>query len=207
MEQMLVNVGQDLFCGGGAISSCSSLGVGIAYQVLAVISYMLGLIIMFQSLVRLSRAAQFSGGFSPTQSLYTGPLVGMLVAGAFIALPSTWNTFNVTLFQSSDFSVLSYKGVGSAFGGGASPMAFGPMWNDMIQVVIMIIQFVGWIAFVRGILMLKRAAEGSGQASFGTAITHIIGGIMASNIVSLVNVLQQTMCRGSGDLECLMKVT
>jgi hypothetical protein len=213
MEQMLVNIGTDLFgagavgCTGAAPTGCGGLGNGIAYIVLAVICYILGLVIMFQSLVRLSRASQFSGGFSPTQSLYAGPFAGMLVSAALIGLPSTWETINMTLFDgTAATSVLAYKEVGSAFGGGVTPMAFSPLWNQAVNVLILVVQFVGWIAFVRGILMLKRAAEGSGQASFGTAITHIVGGVLASNIVAFVDVLQQTLCRGGSDLQCLIKV-
>lgn len=208
MENMLINIGTDLF-GSGAVNGdagrlASGSSTGIAYWALAAFSYVLGLVVMVQSLVRLSRASQFSGGFSPTQSLYAGPLVGFLVAGALVQLPETWMTINETLFVGAGNSgVLTYKAVGNVANGYGVP-AFSALQNKAVRVLVLIIQFVGWIAFIRGILMLKRAAEG-GQASWGTAITHIVGGVLSSNVVAFVNVIQETVCRGTGNPQCLVE--
>ena len=185
-----------------------NLGGGMAFTVLAVFCYIIGILIMFQSLVRLSRASQFSGGFSPTQSLYAGPLVGFIIAGALIGLPDTWRAFNATIFEGdAATSILAYKGV--AFNSltlgsnnlGVTDIA-NATFDKFVAVIVLIIQFIGWIAFVRGLLMIKRAAEGSGQASYGTAVTHILGGILAANLIAFIDLLQQTMCGNA----CLVNV-
>ncbi|MEM6902587.1 MAG: hypothetical protein AAF556_05050 [Pseudomonadota bacterium] len=191
MDDAIINIGQAMFgdaavdgsCTGG---NCGSIGDGIFFTLLAAFCYIMGLCLMVQALVRLSRASQFSGGFSPTQSLYAGPIAGFLVAGLLIGFPGTFMTVNETIFiNTGRNSIMSYRGLGDAFSAGGSVVAFADKWNQVVIVLILIVQFVGWVAFVRGILMLKRAAEGSGQASYGTAITHIIGGVMAANCIAL----------------------
>jgi intracellular multiplication protein IcmC len=194
LEDAIINLGTDLF-GADAVAGTSGGLVGPAFFVLSVICYILGLVIMFQSLVRLSRASQFSGGFSPTQSLYAGPLVGFIIAGALIGLPDTWRAFNETIFTGTGATnILAYDGVAFASVVGVPiPSNF----DLFMTVLVLIVQFIGWIAFVRGLLMIKRAAEGSGQASYGTAITHIFGGVLAANLIATVDMIQQTLCRSA----------
>lgn len=208
LEQAVTNLGIELF-GANAVSLGSNADLGgPAFFVLSVICYILGLMIMFQSLVRLSRASQFSGGFSPTQSLYAGPMVGFVIAGALIGLPDTWRAFNTTIFEgTAATNILSYDGVAfSTISGNVGNIGFsitaGATFDAFMAVLVLLIQFIGWIAFVRGLLMIKRAAEGSGQASYGTAITHILGGILSANLIATVDVLQQTMCNSA----CIVNV-
>ncbi|MBV6632834.1 MAG: hypothetical protein KI792_07360 [Alphaproteobacteria bacterium] len=205
MDEAIIRFGEALF-GSDAVSTRNdgTFGDGIAFILVAAFCYIVGLLIMVQSLVRLSRASQFSGGFSPTQSLYAGPIVGFLVAGLLIGLPGTFQTVNETIFlEEGANNILSYRGLGDGFGAGGTVIAFADRWNQVVIVLILIVQLVGWIAFVRGILMLKRAAEGSGQASYGTAATHILGGVMAANVIALVDLIQETIC----DSKCLVAVT
>ena len=134
------------------------------------------------------------------QSLYAGPLVGFVIAGALIGLPDTWAAFNSSIFDDrAETSILAYRGVAfnqltlgtNNFG---VTVNADDTFEAFVEVIVLIIQFIGWIAFVRGLLMIKRAAEGSGQASYGTAVTHILGGILAANLIAFVDVIQQTMC-------------
>ncbi len=206
MEDAVLNIGAALF--GGDANNPNSIGggnvSGVAYTLLSVFCYIVGILIMFQSLVRLSRASQFSGGFSPTQSLYAGPLVGFLIAGALIGLPDTWLAINSTIFDAdAQDSILAYDGVAfSTLTVGNFTLPADATFDAFMLVIILIIQLIGWIAFVRGLLMIKRAAEGSGQASYGTAITHIFGGILSANLIATVDVIQQTVCNSA----CIVNV-
>lgn len=203
MENAVTNIGSALFGGSGTGIGGNAVG-GMAFTVLSVFCFIIGILIMFQSLVRLSRASQFSGGFSPTQSLYAGPLVGFIIAGALIGLPDTWLAFNSTIFDGkADDSVLRYSGVAfSSVTLGPVTLTAGATFDSFMRVIVLIIQLIGWIAFVRGLLMIKRAADGTGQASYGTAATHILGGIMASNLIATVDVIQQTVCGN----ECIVNI-
>lgn len=63
-----------------------------------------------------------------------------------------------------------------------------------IHLVFGLVQLVGIIAFVRGWFFLaKNAQQGGAQHGVGKAITHIIGGIMAVNIVGTYHVFASTL--------------
>jgi intracellular multiplication protein IcmC len=77
------------------------------------------------------------------------------------------------------------------------PYAAGEQGFDPSSVYTMIghlIQIVGFIAFVRGWILLARAAHQGGQqpGMLGKGITHIIGGIFAVNIFETWRVIQAT---------------
>ena len=203
MENAVLNIGNALFGVAGGTTGGDELG-GMAYTLLSVFCYIVGILILCQSLGGLSRASQFSGGCSPTQSLDAGPIVGFLIAGALLGLPDTWLTINSTIFDGrANDSILAYSGVAfSTLTIGNFTLPADATFDAFMLVIILIIQLIGWIAFVRGLLMIKRAAEGSGQASYGTAITHIIGGILAANLIATVDVIQQTVCNSA----CIVNV-
>jgi hypothetical protein len=48
------------------------------------------------------------------------------------------------------------------------------------------------IAFVRGWLILKRASEGSGQATMAQGFTHLFGGVLAMNIFGFLEIMDST---------------
>jgi hypothetical protein len=48
------------------------------------------------------------------------------------------------------------------------------------------------IAFVRGWLIIKNAVEGAGQATVAQGFTHIVGGVLAINIYSFLEIMDQT---------------
>ncbi len=68
--------------------------------------------------------------------------------------------------------------------------------NAALNVVSAVIKFmiiVGLLSFVRGIFILRDTAEGKGQASVMSGITHIVGGALAVNLGPLINAIQWTL--------------
>lgn len=51
-----------------------------------------------------------------------------------------------------------------------------------ISAVLGFVQILGFIAFVRGLLILNKYNSGEGREGLGSAVTHIVGGIFALNI-------------------------
>ena len=142
-----------------------------------------------------------------------GMLRGLIKDGRGRTLYDLYNVFGITKKQvdfklgTASTNILSYDGVAfSTISGNVGNIGFsitaGATFDAFMAVLVLLIQFIGWIAFVRGLLMIKRAAEGSGQASYGTAITHILGGILSANLIATVDVLQQTMCNSA----CIVNV-
>jgi hypothetical protein len=65
-------------------------------------------------------------------------------------------------------------------------------WQEAINICFAVIQFIGVIAFIRGLILLSHSG-GHHQGSFGKGITHIIGGIFCINIYQLIQVLSATL--------------
>ena len=58
----------------------------------------------------------------------------------------------------------------------------------------LIIQTVGLAAFVRGWLLIARGASGGQQqGGMGKGLVHVLGGIMAINIVQTVTIINNTI--------------
>jgi len=57
------------------------------------------------------------------------------------------------------------------------------------------IQIIGLVAFVRGWMMIAKSASQGGhqQGGFGKGMMHVFGGVMAINIVSTLNVINETL--------------
>jgi intracellular multiplication protein IcmC len=59
--------------------------------------------------------------------------------------------------------------------------------------VLQLIQIVGLIAFIRGWLILVKTATGQQGGGIGKGITHIIGGVLALNIVGTQQVINASL--------------
>ncbi len=53
-------------------------------------------------------------------------------------------------------------------------------------------QIVGFIGFLRGWFLCKRAVEGNGNATIGQGLTHIIGGALCMNLILFLKAAQST---------------
>jgi hypothetical protein len=67
-------------------------------------------------------------------------------------------------------------------------------WFQFINVCFLIVQFVGVLAVIRGLLLLKDIGGGHGQGQ-GPAkgLTHVIGGLLCINIYQFVQVIMITL--------------
>jgi intracellular multiplication protein IcmC len=111
-----------------------------------------------------------------SQHSLKGPLINFLVATALIYSPQMFATLMLTSF------------------GYSSPLQYGgdiPGWADAGgKALIGLVQVIGVIAFIRGWLYIARLAGQGGQpGTFGKGLTHIIGGILAINIIGTKEVL------------------
>jgi hypothetical protein len=61
-----------------------------------------------------------------------------------------------------------------------------------IQGVLTFVRLVGYIAFIRGWLILNRMGQGDNNATIGKAITHICGGVAAINSELTATILRNT---------------
>lgn len=143
-------------------------------------AYVIGGAFIFMALYELREYGESRTMMSNNAAL-KGPLVHLITAAVFIYLPTALDTITMTAFGNTG-SPLSYS---SAQGDSVIP-------SDVIYSVLRLVQIVGLVAFIRGWLILSSGSGGGGQPVLGRALTHIIGGILAINIIGTRDVLQAT---------------
>jgi intracellular multiplication protein IcmC len=111
------------------------------------------------------------------------PVTYLLIAAVLLFLPSTFDVVMTTAFGSPDVTPLSYNS-----------KSVGNLSVQATNAILGFIQIMGLISFVRGWVIIAKAAQGSSQGvTTGKGITHIIGGILAINIIGTKNALWATL--------------
>lgn len=152
------------------------------------ISFFLGVLFVMTGLGKMARQAEMGSTRSPaSMGGYWGPLYQMITGVFFIAMPALIVTLNATIFgvgiQSAD-RVFEYA---PATVGLFEP---GSPGRQMLVGIIMIIQFLGFVAIMRGIYLLNRAAQGDSGPTFGPGVTFIISGVLAMNFPVFVGAVE-----------------
>jgi hypothetical protein len=63
--------------------------------------------------------------------------------------------------------------------------------RTIVIALLRIVQLIGLIGFIRGLtLMNKSAYRGPYSGLFGQGLTHVIGGVLAMNIVQFVGMIE-----------------
>jgi intracellular multiplication protein IcmC len=97
-----------------------------------------------------------------------------------LVLNSSFGSSNILAYGESD--VLS-----SAFTGN----------SDLGEALVLIFQTIGLYAFVRGWVLIARAAsQGQQPGGTGKGLMHVFGGILAVNIVGTVEMINNTLLGG-----------
>lgn len=149
-------------------------------------SYLTGFWFIYRGIYKLKQYGELRTMMSSHTEL-KDPLL-YFVAGAFLLfLPSVITIFESTFFLSYTPTPISYAPKGN------SP------WDALLNIVYIVIRFLGLIAFIRGIMMITQIGQQTQHDSTKKAFTHIIGGILLINITQTVSVLATTFgIGGSG---------
>lgn len=120
------------------------------------------------------------------------PFMYLLSGVALWNLGSSVDTFLETIYgpSTSVQTLLSYSSSGSKLPENTAKMA---------MLLIMCIRLVGYIAFIKGWLILKRIGSGSQGSDevFSKALVHLFFGVAAINIVETVNIVSSTVGFGN----------
>lgn len=139
-------------------------------------SYIMGLLFMVRAIYMFKVYGEQRSMMS-TQTSLRGPITLMVVAAMLLWLPSGLHTMIMTAFGHE--YVLQYQ---------VSPT--NPLGQAGMYALIYLVQIIGLVSFIRGWVYLAQGATGGqGQHTTGKALTHIIGGLLAINIVELTNIL------------------
>jgi len=149
-------------------------------------AYVIGLWFIISSIMELKKMGESLHSQSQSSS-FSGPIVKFIVGVLLIYLPTTidvsvWTIWGHTAMGEEGVRYMQYAP------SGADP--FGSIKGGAIAIV----RVVGYVSFVRGLIMLSHTSQqGSQPGTFGKGFMHIVGGILAINVVETINIIKNTL--------------
>lgn len=111
------------------------------------------------------------------------PVMYLFIALVFLYAPFVAAQFVHTFFGGSAVTPFSYL----------SGHISGQDFKKLVSLIGSFVQFVGFIAFVRGWLILSRSVQQSAQpGTMAKGFTHIVAGVLALNIYGTIAAVQKT---------------
>lgn len=164
-QNMLVNIAQQM---------------PMLMRLLTAIAYVLGMIFILQGIIYLKHFGESRTMMSQEHNLKK-PLIFLAVGTLLLYLPSAfWVATSTFWTDASPYSYLQTKTT--------------DQWSSIIKVAMQIIQFVGVLSFIRGLVILTHLGGHGGQpGTLGRGLTHIVGGIFCINIYQFVQVIMNTI--------------
>ena len=159
---------------------------GPIYGLLGLFCLLSGIILTIVGLFKVVRAASQQNSFIQRDGY--GSAVGtLIVATILMSLPVFVDVVSTTMFGNT----YDTQGTVTAYANTIVNNAAGTKVAGAVGGVMLFIQFIGWVSIVRGLFLLN-AASGQGQVSLGAGLTHIVGGVMAANVVGTLQILEKT---------------
>ncbi len=151
-------------------------------------AYIIGLSFAFKAIYALKVYGE-SRTMQSSSSSIKEPATYLLVAAIFIYFPSGLGMILQTTFGSSN--ILQYAPVSSQ--NTAMDTLFGS-GSAVGRPLTMLIQVIGLIAFIRGWILIARASsQGQQPGGTGKGFVHVLGGILAINIVASLQIINNTL--------------
>lgn len=161
--------------GGALVALVADLLPGL-FLLVAIACRLLGLGLFLIGALRLVRQGAGTRGHPAA-----GTAATFLAAAVLFSLPAWLDGAGTTFFgDARDAGVLGYAGG-------------GPDLAPLIEAVFAIVAVVGLAAFIRGVFVLRAAADNVPGASAAAAAMHLAGGIAAWHMPALVGALQTTL--------------
>ncbi len=162
-----------------------STAVGLIKTLVAAVAYIVGVVLIFKGITGFKIFATQTFG-SAQRGEMSGPIVYLLVGGILCYLPSSQDVALFTIFGTSDVGneqeLIAYLVPGAE-----------EKWAAIALVLVKYMMLVGFIAFVRGwIILSKMGGAGSQPGSMGKGLTHVIGGALLMNIPDFMTIMATT---------------
>lgn len=150
---------------------------------LGALAYLVGFAFIFTGVSHLRKSGMNENGAeTPTTAL-----VIMLIGVLLIYLPSSITTISVTAFGDGAHNALGYSKVSN----------ISDKVNGALAVIYKFIGVAGVAAFIYGCFVLKGTTEGNQNDSVGKGLWHLIGGVGAIYLDTLVGVFKSSIGFGS----------
>lgn len=153
-------------------------------RLVTAIAYVMGFFFVIQGLFELKHYGDARTMMSHEHTLKK-PLLYLIAGAALIYLPASIHTGISTFWNES--SPLAYI-----------PKSADDPWQELVKSCFVIIQLIGVIAFIRGLILLTHlSGNHGGQNSFGKAMAHIVGGILCINMYQFLQTIFNTLVPGT----------
>lgn len=177
-----------------------------AMGLLLTISFIAGIVFMLRGLLMLkSFSMPLTQASKPGE--IAGPLVYIFVGTILIYIPSSTDVLSNTLFGSGVASIFPGASSGGSYVAdlanmgkasdqilGYAPVSIEGQWATMIDTIVLYMEFIGFLAFLRGWFIIAQSGQpGVQPGSISKGIIHIVGGILAINFLPLVNAIHNTV--------------
>ena len=166
------------------------MNTGVDSALIALVADLLpGLLVLFSTACRLMGLALFlitavrlvRHGSGMREHPATGTAMTFLSAAVLVSLPAWLDGAGTTFFGDARHAgVLGYTE-------GSRRLV------PLIDAALAIIALVGLAAFIRGVFVLRAAADNVPGASVGTAAMHLAGGVAAWHMPALIGAVQTTL--------------
>lgn len=153
-------------------------------QLVTATAYVMGMFFVINGVFQLKKYGEQRAQASSDASL-KGPLIFLFVGAALLYLPTTVRVGMSTFW--------------------ANPFPYGYVtdetgaWASLLKASFMIVQLIGTISFIRGLVMLTHlGGAGAGQqGTLGKALAHIIAGVMCINLYDFLKTVFNTLALGN----------
>jgi len=147
-------------------------------RLVTAVAYVMGFVLVALGIVQLKHAGEMRTQMSYEHNL-TKPIMFIIIGGLLIYLPSAVQVGLSTFWaQPNPYGYLA---------------SMSGQWQQAINICYAIVQFIGVIAFIRGLLLLTHVGHGGHQDALARGVTHIIGGILCINMYEFVQVILATI--------------
>lgn len=151
-------------------------------KLMKVLATLIGFFLVISAIFKLANIG------SDPRATVKGPIVTFLVGISLYVMSASLSvTLETLALGDGPGAIFKSSGGGSA----------GQMSAQGIYGVLLFIRLLGYIAFIRGWLMINQYANSDGrQAGLGKGVTHILGGAAAINVQVTAAVLVSTFAPG-----------
>jgi intracellular multiplication protein IcmC len=149
-------------------------------RLVTALAYVMGIFFIITGIIELKHFGESRSMMSQEHSL-AKPLIALTVGTMLLYLPASVQTGLSTFWVTPNpYGYLPSSSDGSN-------------WMDLSSAVFMVIQLVGTIAFIRGLLMMRHVAGHGQPDTFAKAVAHIVAGILCINLYQFLQVIFDTL--------------
>lgn len=179
--------------------------IGPFMLLIFLLCYLSGVVLITRGLMMLKALAMPLTQMS-RQGEIGGPLVYIIVGSILVYLPAMGDVASNTLLGDAYGTIFNSNKIDlTALGTAADELlsygnntGYNAQWLDFFNTLVLLIQFVGFLAFARGWFIISKAGQPGVQPGvISKGIIHIVSGVIAINFVPMMTIVRNSIFGGT----------